>query len=108
MIALILTISPEDMNDHVLLEKKIFCRLEEGAFYYGNLVIRISSQRSWAYYLLFWHRNVVIERWSFPYKNDLNDCEDYLINVFKIIELLLEKYPKDFECSIDLEFTKIK
>jgi hypothetical protein len=105
---LIVRLQQEDLDDLTLLQKKIYFHLEEGSFYSGNILIKTQPEGYWTYYFFFWHRNVFIEKWSFPYKNDIEESEIYLLNVFNIIKLLLKKYPEYSEGFVELEFTKIE
>ena len=103
----ILRLQEEDLDDLTLLQKKVYFHLEKGSFYSGNILIQPKPADYWTDYFFFWHRNAFIEKWSFPYQNDIEESEIYLVNVLNIIHLLLERYPESSEGFVELEFTKI-
>jgi hypothetical protein len=106
MIDFKLKLKSEDINDWALLQKKIFTHLEENAYYYGNLIIITKLQNKASLYTFFFNDRVE-EKWPFPYKNDLKECDTYLKNVYNILRLTVDRYPGDQAFDIYLEFTKL-
>ena len=100
-----LKLEREDINDLSLLEKKIFHRLEKSAYYYGNIIIITRPKRSNSFSTIFYGNK--IEKHIFPYKNEINESKPFLINVYNIISLAVNRYSQDEEFDIYLEFTKI-
>lgn len=106
MISLLnLKLEREDINDLDLLEKKIFSCLEKDVFYYGNIIIITIPKRSNSFFTMFYGNK--IEKYIFPYKNDINESKHFLKNAYNIISLAVYRYSQNEEFDIYLEFTKI-
>jgi hypothetical protein len=110
----------EDFYHWDLFQKKIYSRLEPDKFYRGDVIVVTRWNKSQFLYVKFiqylieehcffslkWFFSFK-ERWSFPYKNDIQESSFYLRNLHFIITSVTNRYPDDERFDIFLEFTKL-